>query len=143
MLRLRGAPFCTSAANYLDSDPAGRSEMPYIYVQIGAEQPSLWWFALVDTAAPWCVVDPALAEVLGLSTRSDTALSTRLGVVRGELHRVPLVLFADQGRALTVEATVFASSHWSGPNVIGYQGFLERVRFAIDPGAQRFYFGRL
>lgn len=143
MLRLRGAPFCTAALGYLDRDPTGRTEEPYIYIQVGAELLNIWWFAIVDTAAPWCVVEPGIAEVLGLSTREEKALSTRLGVVRGELHRVPLLLHADEGKPLLIDATVFASHQWAGPNVLGYQGFLERLRFAVDPAARRFYFGRL
>ena len=116
------------------SRPAGHADEPHIFLQVEAELADFRWWAIVDTAAPWCVVVPAI-QTHSDSARGTTALSTRLGVVRGEVHRVPLILFADEGRAITVDATVFASSDWRGPNFVGYQGFLERLRFAVDPDA--------
>ncbi|HHC24032.1 MAG TPA: hypothetical protein ENK58_01260 [Desulfobacterales bacterium] len=65
----------------------------------------------------------------------------------GELHRVGITLLTDpgQGDELTVESTTFVSEEWDGPVVLGYRGFLERIRFALDsgvtPGNQIFYFG--
>ncbi|RLC10701.1 MAG: hypothetical protein DRI57_20015 [Deltaproteobacteria bacterium] len=65
----------------------------------------------------------------------------------GELHRVSITLLADpgQGDELTIESTTFVSEEWEGPVVLGYRGFLERMRFALDPGIipgeQIFYFG--
>ncbi len=32
-----------------------------------------------------------------------------------------------------VEGTFLFCEHWNGPTVLGLQGFLERIRFAIDP----------
>ncbi|NIM13411.1 MAG: hypothetical protein GTO45_14950 [Candidatus Aminicenantes bacterium] len=65
----------------------------------------------------------------------------------GSLHRINISLLADQksGYDLTVESSVFISEEWDGPIVLGYRGFLERIRFALDPGVisgeQMFYFG--
>ena len=143
MLRLRGEPFCTAAVEYLDHDPAGHADEPHIYLQVGTDLADFRWWAIVDTAAPWCVVVPAIADALGLSTRDRRRLSTRFGVMRGEVHRVPLILLADAGGAMRIDATVFASADWPGPNFVGYQGFLERLRFAVDPRTRRFYFGKL
>lgn len=142
MLRLRGVPFCTGMSHYRD-DPQGRNREANIWIDIGVEVADSWWVALVDTAAPWCVVEPAIARTLDLSTGEETAISTRLGIVYGELNRVPLTVIADEGVRATVDATVFASAHWTGPNVVGYRGFLERIRFAVDPSTHRFYYGKL
>ena len=70
-------------------------------------------------------------------------LSTRLGLLHGALYRVPLSFSADEGESLDLEATVFLSPDWTGPNFIGYQGLLQRIRFAVDPDANLFYFGQI
>jgi hypothetical protein len=45
----------------------------------------------------------------------------------------------------TSQVSVFVSKEWEGPIIPGYRGFLERIRFALDPGVvpgeQVFYFG--
>lgn len=70
-------------------------------------------------------------------------LSTRLGRFHGTLFRGLITLVADQGESLDVEATVFLSADWPGPNFLGYQGLLQRIRFAVDPETNLFYFGRI
>jgi hypothetical protein len=44
-----------------------------------------------------------------------------------------------------MESTVFVSEDWPGPIVLGFRGFLEKLRIALDPGVrhseQLFYFG--
>jgi hypothetical protein len=50
-------------------------------------------------------------------------------------------LLADTGEPLDVPATVFVTPDWPGPNFLGYQGLLQRIRFAVDPESNRFYFG--
>ncbi len=106
--------------------------------------------ALLDTGAEWSVIGGNMAALLenrlGPPIRSLT-MSTRLGTIFGELHRVGITLLTDpgQGDELTVESTTFVSEEWDGPVVLGYRGFLERIRFALDsgvtPGNQIFYFG--
>jgi len=32
---------------------------------------------------------------------------------------------------------------WPGPNFIGYEGLLQRIRFAVDPETNLFYFGQI
>lgn len=44
---------------------------------------------------------------------------------------------------MTIEATCFTSPDWLGPNVLGWKGCLERLRFAVDPGDESFFVGRL
>lgn len=99
---------------------------------------------MVDTAAPWCVLESALASLLvdreGILVPRQ-ALSSRPGSFTGDLRRSAITLLADEGDSLTIEATVFVCPDWPGPNVIGYNGLLERIRFAVDPSANLFYFG--
>jgi hypothetical protein len=66
-----------------------------------------------------------------------------LGRVRGTLFRGLIALLADGGEPLEVDATIFISPDWTGPNFIGYQGLLQRIRFAIDPETNLFYFGQI
>ena len=50
---------------------------------------------------------------------------------------------ADEGAPLEIEAVIFLSKDWPGGNFIGYQGFLQKIRFAVDPHCNRFYFASL
>ena len=68
---------------------------------------------------------------------------SRFGIIEGRVERIPLRLPAADGDSLTVEATWFISPQWPGPNVLGWRGCLERFRFALDPGEDRFYFAEL
>jgi hypothetical protein len=100
---------------------------------------------MVDTAAPWCILDGALATVFETAEAilvKHQTLSSRLGDIVGDLCRTSITLLADEGDSLTVEATVFVCHDWQGPSVIGYNGLLERIRFAVDPSLNTFYFGR-
>lgn len=94
--------------------------------------------ALLDTGAQWSVLGGELAKrarpPLG-APRESLSLHTRLGIIHGELVRIPITLVADEGKDLVVDATVLLAEDWSGPPVVlGYRGLLERVRFGIDPG---------
>ena len=76
-------------------------------------------------------------------------MSTRFGVLKGDLVRLAVTLLADPdcGVDLTVDATVAVIPDWPGPIILGYQGFLERLRFALDPGntldGELFFFGEV
>ncbi|MBI3762643.1 MAG: hypothetical protein HY260_12400 [Chloroflexi bacterium] len=66
----------------------------------------------------------------------------------GTLHRLDAKIPAEHGDPLTVEATVFVpellpDDTWDFPNFIGLTGMLERMRFAVVPSSQLFYFGPL
>lgn len=107
--------------------------------------------ALLDTAAEWSVVGEDTAELLELPVESPAqqiTMNTRRGDLHGGLYRIPITLLAESGfgRDLVVEGTVFVSKDWDGPVVLGYRGFLERLRIAIDPGSRldeaRFFFGK-
>lgn len=101
--------------------------------------------ALLDTAAEWCVLTPGLAKDLGVDAPGAgwVRLSTRFGNFDGWLERIPLTLTTDSGVPTTVEATWFVCEDWPGPLVIGWTGGLERLRFALDPAEDTFYFGEL
>lgn len=96
--------------------------------------------AMLDTGAHWTLIGPEHIELLKneLGAGLDTfRMSTRLGVFSGTLHRLPIRLLADRGSDITVDATCLALEGWPGPSVLGFSGFLERLRFALDPGDMR------
>ncbi|HYX22539.1 MAG TPA: hypothetical protein VFC23_00165, partial [Thermoanaerobaculia bacterium] len=99
-----------------------------------APSPTQTVLTVVDTAASWCVFKPDVgATLLDYFDPSPEVviLSTRLGMFRGRLHRGSITILADEGKPLDVEATVFLAPDWPGPNFLGYQGFLQRIRFAV------------
>jgi hypothetical protein len=102
---------------------------------------------VVDTAAPWCIFRPEIGQLIRetfeLLSDGDIRLSTRLGLIRGALFHGPITIPADHGESLDLEATVFLSPDWRGDNFVGYQGLLQRIRFAVDPRRNLFYFGDL
>ncbi len=72
-----------------------------------------------------------------------TVLSTRFGRVRGTFFRGLITLLAHGGEPLDVDSTIFISPDWTGPNFLGYQGLLQRIRFAFDPETNLFYFDQI
>lgn len=95
--------------------------------------------ALLDTAAELSVAGVEVYRsfveeqmLLGMPVGTST-ISTRLGNFEGNLYRVQVQLTADWGEPLNVDGTFLFCEGWQGPTVLGFQGFLERVRLAIDP----------
>ncbi len=134
---------------YLVSSKVGEWRLPVaVKCRVGSlEETDL---ALLDTGAEWSVIGGETAKIiegeLNLPTESFS-MSTRLGKIYGSLYRINITLIAEKKSDydLTVESSVFVSTQWEGPIVLGYRGFLERIRFALDPGVipgeQMFYFG--
>jgi hypothetical protein len=107
-------------------------------------------YMIIDTGAPWCVLDPELADAWGLlsedSYRPDVRLNIRGNSYYGRLIRMEIALHAEIGQTLTVMATVFIpelepGQAWDLPNFIGLNGFLDRIRFAVGAAENAFYFG--
>ena len=101
--------------------------------------------ALLDTGAAWSIVDTEVADALGLFEEdgSQVTISSRVGRVTGKLVRVNATLVAEDGEGVELESTVFVSREWSHGSFVGYSGLLERIRFAIDPDSNSFFFGAL
>jgi hypothetical protein len=143
---LSAPPLFTGMASYYDSMPGAPTPDPRVYLRLGLPGPDIEFLAMVDTAAPWCILKPHLAvlmeghlEELG----EEAVLSTRLGRFSGRLCRGTTTLLAEEGEEFDVDTTFFLSPDWPGGNFAGYQGFLERLVFAVDSGKNYFYFGSL
>jgi hypothetical protein len=139
----------TGCSLYLVSSKVGHWRLPIaVKCRVGSlEETDL---ALLDTGAEWSVIGGETAKILEDELDLPTVsfkMSTRLGSISGSLYRINITLIAEKNRDydLTVEGSVFVSKEWEGPIILGYRGFLERIRFALDPGVvpgeQMFYFG--
>ena|SRR5579859_3204670 len=105
--------------------------------------------AVIDTGALWCILNPEKAEQIAPHQKEQ--LGTERLIVRGltytgHLFRIPVTVIADEGSDLIVDATVFVpvlqeDEQWLHPNFLGLDGFLDRLRFAVDPAENAFYFG--
>jgi hypothetical protein len=105
---------------------------------------------VLDTGAPWCVLNPELADAWKLVPEDAYMPASRLNIrgtpYPGHLVTVPLEIHTDIGENLAVSATIFIPTLdpgeiWDAPNFIGLNGFLERIRFAVDAMENAFYFG--
>jgi hypothetical protein len=95
--------------------------------------------ALLDTASELSVVGESAYQLFShknvflgppVGTR---IINTRLGNFEGTLYRIEVGLTADWGEDLVIEGTFLFCEDWKGPTVLGFGGFLERMRLAIDP----------
>jgi hypothetical protein len=140
--------FGVGAARYADAYPGeeGTARIVLTATPEGGNAINM----VVDTGAPWCVLDPELADAWGLVSENSYEPAERLNIRResypGRLVPVPIEVHASIGDSLTVLATVFIpriepGQMWNLPNFIGLTGFLERIRFAVDAVENAFYFG--
>jgi hypothetical protein len=101
-------------------------------------------YALVDTGSPYCIFATEIVEALGLASDygEKIRLRTAYGPFSGTIQRLMIRLVAEQGDSLDIDASVFVpDDDWRFGNFLGYAGFLERLRFAVDPTTNSFYFG--
>ena len=99
---------------------------------------------LLDTGGHFCILSPEVVEMVGdvlSGSDEEVSLITSQGRLAGGLYRHSIELLAEDGENLDLDATVFVSPDWRGPSILGYTGVLDRVRFAVDPRENRFYFG--
>ena len=145
---LLSCQFATGVTYYKDDYP-GEEGRSLIVLAVAVEK-SLTIEAVVDTGSEWCILDPQIAAQVGTFAETAYAPSKTIGIrgveVDGRLHRMRISLWDEyEGNDLEVEATVFIPDprqvkEWNLPNFIGLNGFLERIRFAVDPAENAFYF---
>jgi len=107
--------------------------------------------AVVDTATPWCILNPAIVEQMSPNSMErvgEDRQNIRGIKYEGDLIRTNIKLHADYGEDLVIDATIFVpilkfDEVWNLPNFLGLDGFLHRLRFAVDPQSNTFYFGMI
>jgi hypothetical protein len=147
---LDGGAFATSYSTYAYLPATEQEVSPRIFLQVSIE--GIYTEAFLDTGAPYVVCKPQVAEVLGLDPEKGEWIKDfriRNDKLAGRLVRLTITILAEEGLPLPVDATVFVPDldphqEWGEfPSILGLTGFLERIRFAIDPSENRFYFGAL
>jgi hypothetical protein len=139
--------FVSGVTTYMDEYP-GEEAQARIVVSVIPEN----WFStpmILDTGAPWCILDPEIAAGLGMDPNSGFVPKEEVSIrgvqYHGGILRMQITVTAAQGNNLVIQAPVFIpilppEESWNYPNFIGINGFLSWVRFAIDPGDNSFYF---
>lgn len=141
-----GSLFASSRATYLDALPGPTLRDAKVYVRLAVGAVDFVTTAMLETGSTYSVLDADVAEALGAFDEPDAPsveLSTRHGVLGGRLVRRPVWLLADQGASLEVDATFWVSPDWRFGLILGYAGFLQRIRFGLDPATNQLYFGRI
>ncbi len=145
LFRPGNTPFTTGSARYYDTPTPGSTPAePRIYIRIDPASLGLEALAMVDTGAPWCILEPRLGAAVRdhLEKLPDpVVLSSRFGRYSGHLYLGTVKLVADEGEDLEVSTTFYISSEWPAGNFVGYLGFLDRICSAFEPRANKFYFG--
>jgi hypothetical protein len=138
-----GQQFSTGRARFFDDAPGVEEGTAKIYAKVEAEGLGAPILAQVDTGTAWSILAPEVAEAITLldGAGEPVTLGTRYGPIRGRLENTTILILADDGESFEVRATVFCSREWPGGNFLGYSGLLERIRFAVDPQQNLFYFG--
>lgn len=143
MLKLGDVSFTTGRARFHDQTPGTHEPTAKVYITVrfsGLEGDAL---AQLDTGAAWSTLQSDIAELLGVldGDGEPTTMRTHQGPVTGRLERVPVTLVADEGTSLDLDATFLVSRNWRGGTFLGYTGLLDKIRIALDPPANLFYFG--
>ncbi len=138
-----GAIFTCSRTKFLDNLGVDSGNKIYIAVKFANLAKT---FAILDTGSPWCILSKEQAKEINPDYKNE-ALEPRCLNIRGEktegvLIRLPITLIAEEGEDITIDGTVFVPQDERDiPNFIGLGGFLERIKFAVDPQINAFYFG--
>lgn len=126
-----------------DPDPTARI---VVDVLVSGELSSF----IVDTGAPWCVLNPKIAQPL-IDAGQAEEMHPGAYIIRGHKYdgmffRLDLTLQDEVGNGIVIDTTLFVPTlqhdeEWMHPNFLGLVGFLDRIRFAVDPPENAFYFG--
>jgi hypothetical protein len=137
--------FANGLAQYADNTPDRSHQRSYIVIPVvlGGFLPT---WAIVDTGAEYCVIHPHQAEQLPITYFMEGRRLIGGGDYDGRYGYLNIGIDADEGESISVETTVWVprlryGQVWPHPNLIGLTGFLEKVRFAVDPEYNQFYFG--
>ena len=144
-----GEPFATGEARWNTRFALAGDKLARLFVQV--EIDGLPASAVVDTGGAYLILNPEVADRLQLGR--DAIIHRDQLFIRGmscwgTVCRVPITLPATAGDPLTFEATAFVpelehGETWPLPSYLGWQGCLDRIRFAVDPADEVVYFGAI
>ena len=143
-------PFATGSSLYSYQPATEHETTPRIILRVAIERFNTT--ASIDTGSPYVIIDPSITEALSIDNQTGIPQNNiwlRKDRLDGYLHRLTILFLADEGVNVSVEATVFVPElkphqKWGEfPSIIGLNSCLERLRFAVDPADDKFYFGPL
>ena len=142
-----GAPFATGAMRFSYRPALDGDRLQRLFLEIRVA--GVLVGAVLDTGGAYLILSPTVSEELGLGSRTELGRETiviRGFTYSGAIHRVPVTLPVTEGEPLTFDATAFVpemplGESWPLPSYLGWQGCLERIRFAVDPADELVYFG--
>ena len=144
-----GQRFATGATSYHYRPATAHETTPRIILHVEIE--GILTEAMLDTGGVYLVCHPHLVTLMDLdaadATSGPQSLLFRGVVIHGRLHRLQLTILPDDGEPLDIQATAFVpepgeEESWGDvPSILGLYGCLERLRFAVDPTTEMFYFG--
>jgi hypothetical protein len=133
--------FVSGVQEYLDALPFRAEPTTRIVLSVLVEETEI--ATLLDTGATQCVLEWDVGEPL-LSQSEDAVPVERAlggGVHRGFAFPVAITFPADEGDPVSIGSIAWTAETFHGPNLVGYGGLLEKMRFALEPAENRFYFG--
>lgn len=146
-----GDSFSSGVTNYEYRPVTEREETPRIIVSVILD--NFQTLAFVDTGGVYGICSPEIAEALNIDPNDGAPVNPikwRGEKIKGTLHRIPMTLVAEEGNSLRIEPTFFVpqldpDQVWDDDFscVLGMYLCLERLRFAVDPSTDTFYFGEL
>ena len=144
-----GQVFTTSATSYAYRPATSHETTPRVILDIAIE--GIPTEAMVDTGGIYLLCHPQLAVQLRLDVTDAmsevVSILFRGVLVQGRLYRLNVTLLADEGDDVPFQATAFVPERYEAeqwgelPSILGFYGCLERIRIAIDPVTDTFYFG--
>jgi hypothetical protein len=143
--------FAQGGTRYLDHYPKDDQNVRIVVTVYLADQ-AIPIYAIVDCGAPWCVLDPLEFEKVAHRADPVGPLEGKLNIrglsYTGQLYRIPINFDTILGEAFEVEGTFFVpdvpeGELWRFPNFLGSVGLLNRIRWAVDPDNNLFFFGPL
>ncbi|MCX6053855.1 MAG: hypothetical protein NTZ74_02875 [Chloroflexi bacterium] len=148
MLRLNGGDEFASIAMDFDNRPIREGDdSTRIIIRVNVQTiPAL---AVVDTGGVFLVIPPYISDNLSLDAQDmidDKPKPIKIGGhdFRGKLFSVPLS-FGNSDSSKLVTAFVVdpeLKDNWGDfPLFLGFQGCLDKFRFAVDPFIDKFYIG--
>ncbi|MGD2158115.1 MAG: hypothetical protein PVG14_06520 [Anaerolineales bacterium] len=146
-----GEHFSSGIANYNYRPITEREETNRIIISVILDD--IKTLAFVDTGGAYVICSPEIAEELNLDPKGGIIVDSLLWrneKLKGSLHRVPMTIVADEGKSLRIEPTIFVPQLepydiWEKELtcILGMHSCLDRLRFAVDPSTDSFYFGKL
>lgn len=152
LTRVDGTAFTTGTMLYEYRPATSAETTPRVVLPIAIGNYEI--SAFVDTGGVFFICAPDLAQKLRLEPDDGIPIKKpilwRGRPLKGTLHTLAIKFLAIEGHSLIIEVTAFVPTVSSAdeadetvPCVLGMQGCLEKMRFAVDPENDLFYFGSL